>query len=100
MSTTPGPWDYDRTVFTPEELSVAKLLVDAVDQTNRLQGLSSSFCSHRATPGLFSFSFFDPAGEPETTIDDILTPMPLLPESACSLLFAIGTMVAIICPGR
>ncbi len=72
MSTAPGPWDYHRKVFTPEELSVAKLLVDAVDQTNRLQGLRPSFCGHRATPGLFSFSFFDPAGERETTIDDIL----------------------------
>ena len=41
MSTTPGPWDYYCTVFTPEELSIAKLLVDAVDQTNRLQGLST-----------------------------------------------------------
>ena len=36
------------------------------------QGLRPSFCGHRATPGLFSFSFFDPAGERETTIDDIL----------------------------
>ena len=67
MSTTPGPGDYHRKVFTPDKLSVAKPLVDAVDQTNRLQGLS-----HRATPSLFSFSFFDPAGELETTIDDIL----------------------------
>ena len=90
MSTTPGPWDYDRTVFTPEELSVAKLLVDAVDQTNRLQGLSPSSCSHRATPGLFSFSFFDPAGELETIIDDILTnPDPNAIVAGVGVFFAI-----------
>lgn len=67
-----GPWDYTRKVFDPDALRVAKLLFEAAEQTNQMLGVGPSTLGHDAIPGLFSFSFFDPAGERESTIDDVL----------------------------
>lgn len=67
-----GPWDYTRKAFDPAALSVAKLLFEAADQTKQMLGVDPSALGYDAIPGLFSFSFFDPSGERESTIDDIL----------------------------
>ena len=68
-----GPWDYTRKVFDPAALSVAKLLFEAADQTKQMLGVGPGALGYDAIPGLFSFSFFDPSGERESTIDDVLT---------------------------
>ena len=67
-----GPWDYTRKAFDPAALSVAKLLFEAADQTKQMLGVGPSSLGYDAIPGLFAFSFFDPAGEREPTIDDVL----------------------------
>ena len=58
------PWDYTRKAFDPAALSVAKLLFEAADQTKQMLGVGPSSLGYDAIPGLFAFSFFDPAGFP------------------------------------